>query len=185
MKIVYSAGDRTGSDSQLVRFLEHASNKHEIKIAAYFKSSESLPHIDWTLDALHYKPSNRYKIKKLLGHGGAGFLNLNATKTLLNDISEFGPDLIISDGEYIGWHLKTYGGLWNDRESNPCRYLTTIQDFVEEKINICDTAGFIAMDKIALEILKMNGNFDEKLLIDKIGIDRRHVAEIELLRVRI
>ena len=91
----------------------------------------------------------------------------------------------ISDGEYIGWHLKTYGGLWNDRESNPCRYLTTIQDFVEEKINICDTAGFIAMDKIALEILKMNGNFDEKLLIDKIGIDRRHVAEIELLRVRI
>ena len=101
LKIVYGAGNRTGSDSQLLRFLDNVNKNYEIKIAAYLKSSESLPHIDWTLDALHYKPSNSYKIKKLFGHSGPGFLNAENAKLLINDIAEFGPDLIISDGEYI------------------------------------------------------------------------------------
>ena len=58
MRILYSAGNRVGANSQLSRFLQHVGSKHEVKIAAYLRSSESIPHIDWTLDALHYnKPA--------------------------------------------------------------------------------------------------------------------------------
>jgi hypothetical protein len=107
MRILYSAGNRVGANSQLVRFLQHAGNKHEIKIAAYLKSSESVPHIDWTLDALHYnKPATANAgMFHLFGYRGVPFVNVDNARIFLQEAEKFEPELFIVDGEPTAAHI--------------------------------------------------------------------------------
>jgi hypothetical protein len=99
MRIIYSAPNRIGANIQLSRFLKNLDSNHEIKIAAYNKSSYSIKHIDWLLDSiplvdLEYKDelnSIRY--------------NQYHIENLIKDVAEFNPDLIISDNEYLFGHI--------------------------------------------------------------------------------
>jgi len=100
MKIVYSTGNRIGGDIQLKRFLNH--NKHDIKIASYLRSSGSLTHVDWILDACRHKYTKGLKrvFKKAQGQKPLTICK-ESGKLLLKEVSKYGPDLIISDGEPI------------------------------------------------------------------------------------
>jgi uncharacterized protein (TIGR00661 family) len=91
--------------------------EHIICIAAYLKSSHSLSHIDWTLDALHHKaiPKRRSKeLQDLFGHFGVPVINIENASVFLSEAVEFEPDLVISDGEPIAAHVaKSVGAeLW-------------------------------------------------------------------------
>jgi len=101
VKIVYSTGNRIGGDIQLKRFLNY--NEHDIKIAAYLRSSGSLTHVDWTLDALVHKHGKGVKtaLNELFGHTGIPHIGLEEAASLMEDICDYDPDLIICDGEPI------------------------------------------------------------------------------------
>lgn len=113
IKILYSAGNRSGANSQLIRFLEQAENKFEVKIAAYIKSSRSFKYVDWTLDCLHNNLISlryTYKLWNLFGHKGIPRVNFENVAIFLKEVKEFNPDLIICDGEEIAAHIgKTIG----------------------------------------------------------------------------
>lgn len=113
MKILYSAGNRVGANSQLSRFLQHLDGKHEIKIAAYLKSSDSIPHIDWTLDALHYnKPATANTgMLQLFGYRGVPFVNVDNARIFLQETEKFEPELFIVDGEPIAAHIAKKLGI--------------------------------------------------------------------------
>lgn len=117
MKILYSAGNRVGANSQLYRFLASLPKEHTIRIAAYLKSSHSLAHIDWTLDSLYHNIISKKKsieLRNLFGHPNVPTINIENATVLLSEAIEFEPDLIISDGEPISAHIaKTLGvELW-------------------------------------------------------------------------
>lgn len=91
MKILYAASNNQNAKIQLSRFLRAVDgSKHQIKIAAYKKSSPLNTNIDWTLDALLniYRPN-------LLS------LDNDNLSIYLEQIKNFAPDLIISDLEYF------------------------------------------------------------------------------------
>lgn len=91
MKILYAASNNQNAKIQLTRFLEATQeSKHQIKIAAYKRSSPINANIDWTLDALLniYKPD-------LLS------LNNDNLTIYLEQVKNFAPDLVISDLEYF------------------------------------------------------------------------------------
>jgi hypothetical protein len=102
MKILYSAGNHIDNNQQLLRFIQH-STEHEIKIAAYVKSSDSFTHVHWTLDALFNRltPKNPQEISELLGHTGAPKTITQHTEILLKEVDDFEPDLIISNAEPV------------------------------------------------------------------------------------
>lgn len=105
MKIIYSAGDRVGANSQLSRILENLQG-HQIKIAAFIKSSESIAHIDWTLDSLYYNkafPTNK-ELSEIFD-SNIPFVNVRNVKIFLKEAEEFEPDLFIIDGEPIAAHI--------------------------------------------------------------------------------
>ena len=99
MKIIYSAGNRIGANTQLARFLDNIDKKkHQIKTAAYLKSSYSISNIDWTLNAIHKNiPKDLIKIFDIYSTR----YNQDVINQLLNDVAVFNPDLIISDNEHI------------------------------------------------------------------------------------
>jgi hypothetical protein len=97
MRIIYAAGNRIGAGSQLYRFIQNLPKEHVLKTAAYIKSSYSLPHIDWTLDSLHYNVQYK-KSKEILGPKTLN-VNHNILLSLISDIEQFEPDLIITDDE--------------------------------------------------------------------------------------
>ena len=103
MRIIYSAGNRRGANVQLFRFINKISTNHNIKIAAYLNSSYSFSHIDWTLDSLHNKYSNKKisKLKKLINSNYFPIVSVIEAELFLRDIDNFEPDLIICDGEQI------------------------------------------------------------------------------------
>jgi len=108
MKILYSAGNRVGANSQLCRFLTNLSPEHTVRVAAYVKSSHSLPHIDWTLDALHHNvipKSQAFELKGLFGHAGVPLVNLDNVTIFLVEIADFKPDIVICDMEPIAAHI--------------------------------------------------------------------------------
>jgi len=91
MKILYAANNNYNSKIQLSRFLKAINGRgHQIKIAAYIKSSPKSVNIDWTLNCLLniYKPD----VISLKND------NLN---TYFEQVKSFSPDLIISDLEYF------------------------------------------------------------------------------------
>src|SRR5277367_870732 len=86
MKILYAAGNRSGSFFQMKRFLDTIQN-HTVKIAAYKKSSGNI-NIDYTLDAL----------LNFSGHNENIAFNGNFIY-YCKEIERFAHDLIISDFE--------------------------------------------------------------------------------------
>lgn len=114
MKIIYAAGNRIGSDIQLKRFLKH--NKHEIKIAAYLRSSGSLTNVDWLLDAARHNKEKRSRknLANIFGYKSPPWINPKVATTLLDDVCLYNPDLIIADFEPIFSNIaKTLGiKLW-------------------------------------------------------------------------
>ena len=105
-KILYSCGNRIGADSQLSRFLKSNSG-HEIKVAAYLKSSESIDHIDWTLNALQhpYNRNVRTELRELFGNHNVPAVGIDEVELLISEIYDFGPDLVICDYEPIVSHI--------------------------------------------------------------------------------
>ncbi len=99
MKIIYSAGNRIGANIQLARFLDNIDKtKHEVKTAAYLKSSYSLPEIYWNLNAIYKNyPTNDIKLYSL----DNSKYKTEVITQLLNDVADFNPDLIICDNEHI------------------------------------------------------------------------------------
>lgn len=91
MKILYAAAHNQNAKLQLLRFLSAMEgSKHQIKIAAFKKSSPKDINIDWTLDAL----LNIYRPDLISLHSD----NLSI---YLEQVKSFAPDLIISDLEYF------------------------------------------------------------------------------------
>lgn len=113
MKILYSAGNRVGADSQLKRFIQANAGLHQIKIAAFIKSSSSFSHIDWTLDALYNskKLPNSQDLTQLFGHSNIPRIDLTCAEIFLEEVNNYGPELIISDGEEIAAHIANSLGI--------------------------------------------------------------------------
>ena len=97
MKIFYSAGNLNDSNIRLSHFLHHI--KHHVKIAAYYNNSNCLNSIHWVLDSLHYGDLDPEGIEKYTGTPIK--LNITAFEMMLDDLSEYNPDLIITDYEPI------------------------------------------------------------------------------------
>jgi len=104
MRILYCAGNRVGANSQLFRFLASLPSTHEVKVAAFVKSSHSLIHIDWTLDSLYNNVLHRRHgrvLQSLLCHPEPPLVNLKNTEVFIKEAKDFCPDLVISDGDTV------------------------------------------------------------------------------------
>ncbi len=103
MKIVYSCSNRIGAGVQLTRFLRQIGDSHEVLIAGFRRPTESITHIDWTLDALRhrYSSKNKQELIKLFGYHGLPDVGFDELSILLEEISEYNPDLVICDAEPI------------------------------------------------------------------------------------
>ena len=90
MKILYAASNNQNAKIQLSRFLREMDGSHQIKIAAYKKSSPTGVNIDWTLDALLniYRPH-------LFSLDNDNF------SIYFEQVKNYAPDLVISDLEYF------------------------------------------------------------------------------------
>lgn len=114
MKILYSAGERIGADLLLSRFLKTCN--HEVRVAAYDVSSQSLDHVDWTLDAVYNKftGADRSKISKLLGRKDLPMMGYDQAVKFIRDIDAYSPDLVICDYEPIVANIASALGfeLW-------------------------------------------------------------------------
>lgn len=91
MRILYASSNNYGSGIQLARFLEAMQGTaHQIKVAAYKRSSPKNISIDWSLDAL-------------LNFCQPETLSLNNDNLVIyfEQIKSYAPDLIISDLEYF------------------------------------------------------------------------------------
>lgn len=103
MKIVYSAGNRFGASVQLHRFLSSIGNSHIVKVAAHLKSSLHTPYINWALDSLYqgYNPTNFAKLHSHFESEELPRISFPLTVQLLDEVLEFEPDLVISDGDPV------------------------------------------------------------------------------------
>ncbi len=90
MKILYAAANFNSSRLQLFRFLEAIGDKHQVKVAAYKKSSPKGIRIDWTLDSILHMFSPEFLIIK----------DNENLDIYAKQIKAYNPDLIISDFEY-------------------------------------------------------------------------------------
>lgn len=104
MKIVFGLGNRGGAALQLSRCYPKIKDKHEIKVAAFPGAIGFSFPISWNLESLHYAFTTRPKGKTLkfwqiLPRGP--LIDLANAESLTQEISNFGPDLIISDGDRI------------------------------------------------------------------------------------
>ena len=116
MRILYSAGKRVGADLLLSRFLNVYHSNYEVRVAAYEISSQSIDHIDWTLDAVYNKftGADRVKLSKLLKCKDLPMMGYNQAIQLMRDIDEYAPDLVICDYEPIVSNMAAVLGfeLW-------------------------------------------------------------------------
>jgi uncharacterized protein (TIGR00661 family) len=108
MKVLYGAQNSIGAGIQLKRILDNIPNNIAIKIAAFNKCNYCLKNIDWTLDGLYFNPtsnvnSNFSSMQKIFNDAGTytPSINQKAFETFLGEVSDFAPDLIISDCEKI------------------------------------------------------------------------------------
>jgi len=98
MKILYGANNNAGSNTMLKRFIEN-SPQHSIRAMGYYKNSDCLRTIDWCLDAL-YQTSVGDKNYFMLNHGIKGpHINHEMADTVINDLVDWEPDLVISECE--------------------------------------------------------------------------------------
>jgi hypothetical protein len=101
MKILIGANNCLGSNIMASRIINHLSSIHEIRIAAYYKNHQYLKSIDWCLDAL-YQPKFRSLnyFKEKFGVFGPN-INHNLADLIINNLSEWNPNLVISDCEFF------------------------------------------------------------------------------------
>jgi hypothetical protein len=98
MRVVYSSNNFIGSNLRLSRILEE-NYFDEIKILAYYNYSSKLHHIDWALDCLSPKPMNFFKDRE------APRINKYYAELILDEITSFKPDMIISDLEPVSAYI--------------------------------------------------------------------------------
>jgi hypothetical protein len=104
MRILYGAGQSSGANVRLGRFLKRC--KHEVIVAAYYRNHKYLHHIDWALDAVRTTdPTRRTMVNDLFGHTGVPQIDYDLTSMILDHLVENTPDLIISDYEPITAHI--------------------------------------------------------------------------------
>jgi len=97
MKILYAASNNQNAKIQLVRFLKAMEGStHQIKVAAYKRSSPRDVNVDWTLDCL----LNIYKPEVLS-------LDNDNLKIYFDQVKYYAPDLIISDLEYFTSYIAS------------------------------------------------------------------------------
>lgn len=97
MKILYAASNNLNAKIQLSRFMKAMEgSSHQIKVAAYRKSSPKDINVDWTLDAC----CNIYRPDLISLHSD----NLSI---YADQIKSFNPDLVISDLEYFTNYIAT------------------------------------------------------------------------------
>lgn len=98
MKILYGAGNINGSNLRLSHFLRHTH--HNVRCGAFFKEHKYLNTIHWNLDALNTS-SNR-TAKEVQEITGIPFkVNPSTFYMMLDDISNWNPELVITDYEFI------------------------------------------------------------------------------------
>jgi uncharacterized protein (TIGR00661 family) len=91
MKVLYAAGNNFNAHIQLSRFLwAMQDTEHQIKIAAYKKSSPKNVSVNWTLDCL----LNIFDPQHLS-------LENDNLQIYYQQIKDYAPDLVISDLEYF------------------------------------------------------------------------------------
>ena len=79
---------------------------HDVRVAAYFRNHRWLDRIDWSLDALRTRSKfEKSKLVDLFGLASVPNLDYQRTEMMLEDLSEWVPDLVISDCEPITAHV--------------------------------------------------------------------------------
>ena len=107
-------------------------------------------------------------------------LNTNWPRGNFKGVYERSVVYSVGENGYIGFHLRKKG-IWlvhGEVINGLFDYGKSIAEFIEEKRQICDTAGFIAMDITGLSELVRNGNFDKNNLSKGIGIDNRYTIDL-------
>jgi hypothetical protein len=121
MRILYTAGNRPGSDVQMSRIVEHLTPDHKVCVAAFNHYSQSVKYLDWTLESIYFKPARgdsaeRNSLWNAYGHKipQLPYVNVRSSKLFLKDVEKFEPDLIISDFEDMSAHIAVTLGvkLW-------------------------------------------------------------------------
>lgn len=97
MKILLSSGNYSGSNIMLSRWLKHLTG-HDIRTFAYYRNSQFLNCVDYILDPLF--DNIEYCVFSSFGIKGPK-VNKKIAELIITDISEWCPDLIISDCEMI------------------------------------------------------------------------------------
>jgi hypothetical protein len=135
MRILFGAGNFIGSNLMLSRFLQHAQD-HEVRIAAYYRNSKYLTSMDWCLDALSVRLKTNY-FKDKYGISGPPVDHF-LTDMIINDLLEWGPELVISDCEFFTATVAKILEipLWY---CSPMLQLTGIDHERQELKNITDT----------------------------------------------
>jgi hypothetical protein len=108
MRILYGAGSYSGSNIRLGRFLKRCPRRHEVRVAAYVRNHQYLPYIDWALDAVRTtRPNPKARVTDLFGDYDGNFprVNLDRFSEMLAELTEWDPQLVISDAEPITAHV--------------------------------------------------------------------------------
>lgn len=109
MRILYGAGNFSGSNIRLGRFLKHCSRRqHDVRVAAYLRNHQYLDCIDWTLDAVRTKkPNPKARVADLFGGYDGEFprVHLDRFSEMLAELTEWDPQLVISDAEPVTAHI--------------------------------------------------------------------------------
>ena len=100
MKILFGMGNRYGGSTMLSRFLRHLNPKHEIKIAAWNRSSYTLSTVDWMLDAISFNLIHQRTQSRVDVFGYKGKVRFNHhMPQFVKDLVDYAPDLVIADSE--------------------------------------------------------------------------------------
>lgn len=104
MKIIFSLGDRLGAAIQFSRLYPKLKNKHKIKVAAFPSAAVFNFPVNWNLASLYYPLSTRPQTKTAkfwVPAISCPLIDLLNAENLLQEVVNFKPDLIISDGERV------------------------------------------------------------------------------------
>ena len=134
MKILLGGSNFTSSNIMLSRFLDHLTD--DIRICAWYRNHQYLPWIDWCLDAVHkHSTKNYFQIH----HGIKGpSVDHGVAINVLDDILDWGPDLVISDCESFTACVAKVLGI-------PLWYCSGILQFnaIEHKIGAINNNAFL------------------------------------------
>jgi len=109
VRILYGAGNFSGSNIRLSRFLRHCPRRHEVRVAAHLRNHQYLDYIDWALDAVRTtRPNPKGRVADSFGdYQGTSIprVNLNRFEEMLAELTEWDPQLVISDAEPVTAHI--------------------------------------------------------------------------------